>query len=42
VTFLQPPASLGDTLSLVDGAMYSVKRVGKNSIAFEIHPVAMI
>ena len=38
VAFFRPPASLEDMVECVDTLMYSVKRSGKNGIAFESWP----
>jgi diguanylate cyclase (GGDEF)-like protein len=42
VAFSQPPASLDEMVERVDTVMYSVKRRGKNRIAFESWPMPEI
>ncbi|MDA8138690.1 MAG: GGDEF domain-containing protein [Desulfobacteraceae bacterium] len=42
VTFTQPPGSVEEMLCFADKVMYSVKRQGKNSIAFESWPEAKL
>lgn len=38
LTFISPPASVDEMLSLADQAMYSVKNNGKNAILFDVYP----
>jgi diguanylate cyclase (GGDEF)-like protein len=38
ITFLEPPKSVDEVLSLADKLMYTVKNQGKNDIYYDIHP----
>ncbi len=42
VTFAKPPASAQEMIGFADQVMYSVKKQGKNSIAFEVWPKQLI